>query len=197
MEDNIMCYICYDPETKDNTYLKEPSPCECKGSIVIHNKCFKTIIKSSRICSICKTKYKLQYLPSKDGLELITKVAINGDITEYTINKEGDIQGEYTVKKQTGEMIAKSMYSNGLLDGEYKTWYSNGQIECECNCEKNKINGTYRAWYENGVMMEESLYKDGLKHGLCKSWDKQGNILVSVEYNNGESIINFDDNYDS
>jgi antitoxin component YwqK of YwqJK toxin-antitoxin module len=195
MEENILCYICYDPETKNNSYLKAPPPCECKGSIVIHKHCFDQVIKKSRICSICKTKYKLEYLPNRDGLELITEVSINGDITEYTIDKEGDIQGEHTIKKQTGELIARSMYKNGLLDGEYKTWYSNGQLECVCYCERNKINGIYKAWYENGVMMEETEYKNGLKDGICSKWDKEGKLIMALNYVNGEMTSeDFEDN---
>ena len=59
MEESIVCYICYEPDTENSSYLKEPPPCECKGSIVIHKQCFEEIIKTSRICSICKTKYKI------------------------------------------------------------------------------------------------------------------------------------------
>ena len=197
MEENILCYLCYDNETEENPYLKEPPPCECKGSIVIHKGCLEEVLKASRVCSICKTKYKLYYLPNRNGLELVIETAINGDITEYTVDASGDIQGEHIVKKQTGELISKCYYKNGLLDGEYMTWYSSGQIECICHCEKNKITGIYRAWYENGVMMEETLYKDGAKHGLCKRWDKEGNLIISRHYINGELPILMPDEFDS
>lgn len=185
MEDNILCYICYDSETNENRYLKEPSPCECKGSILIHTKCFEEIIKTSRICSICKTKYKLQYLPNRNGLELIIKVEPNGNITEYTVNNEGEKHGLQTVKKQTSE-IEKSEYMNGLLHGKYRTWYGNGQLECECTCIRNRIEGEYRMWYENGQIMEHSFYIDGLKDGISKEWDINGILIIKRVYNSGE-----------
>jgi antitoxin component YwqK of YwqJK toxin-antitoxin module len=189
MEESVVCYICYEPETKNNSYLKEPPPCECKGSIVIHKQCFDEIIKTSRVCSICRTKYKIQYLPNRNGLELITEVAINGDITEYTIDEEGDKQGLYTVKKQSGEIISESNYLNGLLHGKYKSWYLNGQLECECNCFRNKIEGEYKSWYENGQLMEHSFYVEGLKDGMSKQWDINGKMKHNRVYIKGECPI--------
>jgi hypothetical protein len=197
MEEPIVCYICYENETQDNPYLKDPSPCRCKGSILIHKNCLETILNTTRKCSICRAKYNLAYLPMRNGLELITEVAINGDITEYTIDPSGDIQGEHTVTKQTGELISRCHYKNGLLHGEYKTWYSNGQVECICNCVNNKLHGEYKAWYENGVMMEHTYYKDSVKHGLCNRWDKEGNLIISRHYINGNLPIPLPDEFDS
>lgn len=189
MEESVVCYICYEPETKNSSYLKEPPPCECKGSIVIHKHCFDEIIKSSRVCSICRTKYKVQYLPNRNGLELITEVAINGDITEYTIDEKGDKQGVHTVKKQSGEIISESHYVNGLLQGKYKTWYLNGQLECECTCFRNRIEGEYMSWYEDGKIMEHSFYVDGLKDGMSKQWDMNGKMKHNRVYIKGECPI--------
>lgn len=197
MEEKVLCYLCYDEESEANPYLKEPPPCECKGSIVIHSNCLQEVLKTSRVCTICKTKYKLHYLPNRNGLELVTEVAINGDITEYTIDRLGNIQGEHIVKKQTGELISQCHYKDNLLDGEYKTWYADGQIECICNCVRNKIHGLYQAWYNNGTMMEETLYKEGVKHGLCKRWDKEGNLIITRHYINGELPLPLPDEFDS
>jgi hypothetical protein len=187
MEEVVCCYICYDPETAANPYLKNPKPCKCKGSILIHKDCLDTVIKTSRNCSICKAKYNLKYLPNRNGLELITEVAINGDITEYTVNGIGEEHGEHTVKKSTGELVSICHYDNGELHGKYQTWYPNGQLECECECKHNRITGVYKSWYENGTMMEESVYnKRGLKDGLSKKWDREGNLIISRVYIDGE-----------
>ena len=187
MEEVVCCYICYDSETPTNVFLKDPKPCACKGSILIHKDCLETLIKTSRVCSICKTKYNIKYLPSKNGLELITEVAINGDITEYTVNHDGEEHGEHTVKKSTGELVSQCYYKNGEMHGEYKTWYPNGHLECQCQTIHNRIVGEYKSWYDNGIMMEQSLYnKQGLKDGLSKKWDKEGNLIISWVYINGE-----------
>jgi antitoxin component YwqK of YwqJK toxin-antitoxin module len=191
MEEAILCYICYDPETEHNTYLKEPKPCDCKGSIVIHKNCLEDVLKTSRVCTICKTKYKLQYLPNKNGLELITKVKLNGDIVEYTVNEKEEIHGEYIVKKQSGQIVQQDNYMNGLSHGKYKTWYSNGQLECECNCFINRIEGEYKMWYENGQIMEHSFYLNGLKDGISKEWDMNGELIHNRLYIEGECPIMF------
>ncbi len=196
MEEQVTCYICYENETDDNPYLKDPPPCKCRGSILIHKNCLNTILSTSRNCSICKAKYNLAYLPTRNGLELITEVAISGDITEYTLNAAGNIHGEHTVKRSTGELISLCHYKNGLLHGEYKTWYSSDQLECICYCANNKLHGEYKAWYENGVMMEHTYYKDGDKHGLCNRWDKEGNLIISRHYIYGELPIYLPDEFD-
>lgn len=187
MEESVVCYICYDTETKDNTYLKEPPPCECKGSIVIHKNCLEEILKTSRVCTICKTKYKIQYLPNKNGLELIIKEAINGDITEYTINQDGKIEGQHIVKKQSGLIISQCEYKNGLMNGDYKTWYSNGQLECQCYIANNRIEGEYLSWFENGKLKEQTQYKNGLKDGPSKRGYKNTDLIFTKYFRNGES----------
>lgn len=186
MEESVVCYICYDTETKDNSYLKEPPPCECKGSIVIHKNCLQEILKTSRVCTICKTKYKIQYLPSRNGLELITEVSINGDITEYTINQFGKMDGQHIVKKESGLIIAQSEYKNGLMNGEYKTWYSNGQLECQCYIVNNRIEGEYLSWFENGKLKEQSQYKNGLKDGLSRFGHKNTDLIFTKYFRKGE-----------
>jgi antitoxin component YwqK of YwqJK toxin-antitoxin module len=190
MEDNINCYICYETESDKHKFIKDPLPCNCKGSILIHTQCFDKIIKTSRICSICKTKYKLEYLPNRNGLELIIKVEPNGNITEYTVNKEGEKHGLHIVKKKTSE-IEKAEYINGLLHGKYRTWYVNGQLECECTCIRNRIEGEYRMWYENGQIMEHSFYVDGLKDGVSKEWDINGILKHNRIYIKGECTVKF------
>lgn len=185
MDNNIFCYICYDKEEPNNKYLKDPYPCECKGSIVIHKKCLDNILKISRVCSICKTKYKVQYLPNINGLELITELNPNGDITEYTIDDKGNKHGEQIIKKQFGNIISQSYYLNGLLNGEYKTCYLNGQLECYCYCINNQIDGIFMSWYQNGQIMENSFYTNGLKNGSSIQWYSNGRIKYSNMYNNG------------
>lgn len=188
MEEAVCCYICYEFENKNNNYLKEPSPCKCKGSITIHKDCLNEVLKTSRNCSICKTKYNMMYLPNRNGLELMIEEAINGDITEYTIDELGNKQGEHIIKKQSGQLISKSNYNLGKLHGEYTTWYDNNQVECVCNCVDNHIEGEYKSWYDNGILMEHTFYKDGMKEGISKRWNNEGELRQSRKYYRGEII---------
>jgi antitoxin component YwqK of YwqJK toxin-antitoxin module len=176
-------------DSLDNPYTDNPVPCKCKGSIVIHKACLDNLIKNSRKCSICKSKYNIHYLPSKDGLELIRETEINGDVTEYTVDEDEEYHGEYTLRKSTGELMMHCYYVHGELHGEFKSWYKNGQIESHCNCLNNRIEGVYKAWYENGTQREQSVYKNGLKDGLLTLWDENGNKIWSRSYMRGEEVL--------
>lgn len=184
----IVCYMCYESEEINNQFVKDPQPCLCKGSIVIHKNCLELVLKNSRTCSICKTKYNLAYLPTRDGLELIVETTPNGNISEYTLNIKGKKHGTEIIKKQSGQIISKCTYINGLINGEYKTWYSNGQLECICNCIDNRIEGEYKFWYETGILMDHSYYKDGLKDGQSKQWTPTGKLRFNKIYKEGEIV---------
>ena len=188
MEEHIQCYICYENETPNNIYLKEVRPCMCKGSIIIHKECLKEIIKTSRFCSICKTKYNKQYLPQSEGKELFIETSTIGDNIEYTVNEKGEKHGTYKIKNKEGRIILLHSYINGIMEGPYIEYYENGQIKSVCKCRNNRIEGDYCEWYEDGSIMEESIYKNGLKHGECIKWIKEGGIRTAMTSNYVEGV---------
>jgi antitoxin component YwqK of YwqJK toxin-antitoxin module len=188
MKDSYLCYICYDHEKEDDLFATEPSPCTCKGSLVIHQKCLNNIIKTSRVCSICKTRYNINYLPQKDGKELVMEITNLGHRVEYTVNEHGEKHGTYTVKNMDGQTILLHSYINGLMDGPFVEYYDNGQIKSICKCKNNKIDGEYCEWYRNGIIKEESIYKNGKKHGACVEWTMKGGVIIGIttQYFQGE-----------
>ncbi len=50
------CYICFEEQSEENKFA-DPNPCNCRGTIKIHNTCFDTLTKEYDTCGICKTKY--------------------------------------------------------------------------------------------------------------------------------------------
>lgn len=188
MDDNILCYICYDYETPDSPYATNPLPCICRGSIVIHTKCLKSSINNSRHCSICKTKYNIKYLPQKDGKELIIEKDFTGRYVEYTVNDKGEKHGSYIVKNKYGHTVVMQTYINGSMEGPYVEYHSNGQIKSVCKCRNNKIEGEYCEWSSNGDIIEESNYVNGVKHGESLKWEFEGYTRVArvINYVDGE-----------
>ena len=176
-----MCYICYENESKENPYASEP--CICKGSIIIHTKCLENIIKTSRTCSICKSKYNLKYLPQKNGRELIIETSDYGDHIEYTINEQGERHGSYIIKNSDGKTLVHYSYINGIMEGPYVEYYQNGQIKFVCKCHNNCIEGEFCEWYEDGTIIEESFYIDGKKHGECIQWIREDGCRVAMTLN--------------
>jgi antitoxin component YwqK of YwqJK toxin-antitoxin module len=197
MEDKVVCYICFEHESKENQYASEPPPCVCKGSIVIHKTCLQNVIKTSRNCTICKTKYKINYLPQKDGRELVIEVSQDGERIEYTVNERGEKHGSYTIKNREGRMVLLHSYINGVMEGPYIEYYPNGQIKSVCKCRNNRIEGEYCEWAEDGSVLEESNYKDGKKHGECIRWMREGfcRTAVTLNYVEGEAEGGIDHEY--
>jgi antitoxin component YwqK of YwqJK toxin-antitoxin module len=193
MDDVILCYICYECETQDNLYATNPKPCICRGTIAIHTRCLENALKTSRNCSICKTKYNLTYLPKKDGKELIIERDILGRQVEYTINERGEKHGTYIVKNKYGRTATMQTYINGVMEGPYVEYYDDGQIKSVCKCRNNKIEGEYCEWSSSGDIIEESHYVNGVKHGDCLRWDFEGYTRVAqvINYIDGEADIEF------
>jgi antitoxin component YwqK of YwqJK toxin-antitoxin module len=180
-EEDIACYVCFEYESKNNQYAD--SPCMCKGSIVIHTKCLKSVIKTSRNCTICKTHYDLRYLPQRDGKELITRRDINGERIEYTINEMGQNHGYFMIRYPDGQTKEIYSYINGVMEGPYIEYYPDGQVKSVCKCRNGHIEGEYNEWDKYGYLVEESQYKNGVKHGKCIRWFQKGYIRVSKEIN--------------
>jgi hypothetical protein len=196
IEHQLTCYICYEKESKDNPYASEPSPCICKGSIVIHQSCLKQIITKSRNCSICKTHYNVAYLPSINGYELITEHMPNGDVIEYTINIAKQRHGTYYRKNSNGQILKIYSYINGKMDGPWVEYYPSGQIKLCCRCKNDSIDGDYTEWYRDGTIKEESFYINGLKEGECIKWKNEGGYRIgnTLHYQNGLLVLNEEDN---
>ena len=166
--DPSSCYVCC--ETSQDPFALDPLPCVCKGGTAIHVSCLSKIIEKSRICSICKTRYHLAYLPTKDGLEMVRKQTGRGEIIEYTVDEAGRKHGMYSVIDSRGQSVVVQGYEHGIRQGLYEEYYSSGTRKSRCHCVNNRIHGRYTEWFENGAFKEVSYYHQGLKHGPSTLW---------------------------
>jgi antitoxin component YwqK of YwqJK toxin-antitoxin module len=171
MVEESNCYVCL--ESTVEPFALHPLPCECKGDMKVHLSCLSRVIKRKRVCSICKTRYKLAYLPTKDGKELIIKRLKDGDIVEYTVDESGEKDGLYLLMDSSGGIIVAQHYEHGIRNGPHYEYYPSGAIKTYCICIENRIHGTYREWYEDGTLKELSYYSKGLKEGRSTIWKKQ------------------------
>ena len=162
------CYVCY--ESPHDPFALDPLPCQCKGDITIHLSCLSKIMERSRICSICKTRYHLAYLPTKNGLELVRKRTTEGNIMEYTVDEVGRKHGTYSIIDGKGQPIVIQNYEHGIRHGLYEEYYPSGVRKSRCHCVTNRIHGRYTEWFEDGSFKEVSYYYQGLKDGLSTKW---------------------------
>ena len=50
-EEANICYICYQEQSEENRFI-DPNPCNCRGTIKVHNTCFDTLITSYDACGV-------------------------------------------------------------------------------------------------------------------------------------------------
>jgi len=183
MTTETACYICYEKETSEFPYAI--NPCSCKGSIAIHLKCLQEHIRWSKVCSICHSRYRIEYLPNKHGKELITVVTKFGNTIEYTINEKGQKHGMYLIRHRNGQTMIVQSYINGIMEGPSIEYYPSGQIKMMSRFKYNRLEGEFTEWYENGLIKEESYYQDGVKHGESTIWSLHNRIGEVNVYDHG------------
>ncbi len=106
------CYICFEEQTEENSFV-DPNPCNCRGTIKIHNMCFDTLITEHDTCGICKTKYiengyKKYYYPDESLKE--EGLIVNGLKT-----------GVWKKWRATGQLQKEKNYINGKKNGLYQS----------------------------------------------------------------------------
>ena len=96
-------------------------------------------------------------------------------------------EGLYTELINSGQIVKRYYYHNGLRHGEYKE-FNSATIKEEKIYKFGKIDGTVKVYYDNTKLMEEGLYKNGLHDGISNWYDQEGKLSIEYEYNNGQLI---------
>lgn len=172
------CYICYNGESSEKPFAVDP--CDCKGSIKIHNDCLNNIISRSPNCSIC---LKPWFRPKiyRNGLEVITKFKSIEELEQGGFEDEEDIYEHYHNYKEE-----YTLDSLGRKQGLYRSWYKNGQLGSEVTCIDGKPHGYYKLWHNNGALCKKYMIYNGTKNGIVPYWTKDGNMIEIEYYVNGK-----------
>jgi antitoxin component YwqK of YwqJK toxin-antitoxin module len=101
----------------------------------------------------------------------------NYDITE-------NINGEYFLWHQNGQMRIKYNFVNNKCNGEFLSWYDNGNMCAKYNFVDNRINGEYLDWYKNGQMRTKCTYVHGNMDGEYLRWYDNGDMIMNYNYVN-------------
>ncbi len=110
-----------------------------------------------------------------------------GKIQTITTYIDGQKQGFEIQFDNTGYILSKSPFANGILDGEYLA-YNRGMVIERKPYKNGQLNGTVYKYYQNGKVMEESNYIDGVIDGVAKWYDQEGNLKIEYTYDNGKLI---------
>ena len=183
-EEPPLCYYCFEAIDASHPNVS-PQPCNCKGSITLHDTCYKTYIYKQGRCGICKQKFhKLAptlYVQQRNVHYKTVDTTLQkyeDDFLRYTWTNHGN--GTYTEyhNNNTIYKIIES-YKHGTflgiyhgfvknsIHGHFQKFYDNGQCKVDCYYDHNILHGPYKEYDREGHLLEDLLYEEGQLHGLC------------------------------
>lgn len=161
------CYICLEGEGGGHGKTFIENPCNCKGSIKVHDACFDQLCTLQNTCGACNSRWVHDYAGRKHVI--------------FT-NIYGDRHGAYEQYYGNGKIVAKGTYVDGKLEGVYQTWHKNGIQKSNVNYQNGNMEGLCQMWYENGQLLRNLYYKNGKIHGPYTSYYEDGSIKEDSNY---------------
>ena len=162
------CYVCLQEATEENPFM-DPHPCYCRGSIKLHQTCYKELETATDNCGICKKQW------NKNGT--YTTYYSNANKKTEINYVDGKRHGLYQEWHENGQKAKEINYTDGLQHGLYQQWYNNGQKAVHVEYINGKEQELYQAWWGSGQRAVEINYIDGMAHGLIQAWHKNGQKL--------------------
>lgn len=130
----------------------------------------------------------LRYEEFRRGIE-------DGNLVEKTDSGLVITKGEYIDGLKEGEWIyelndhiEKGNYRYGLKNGVWKHYDINGTKTFEGEFFEGQPKGKHKWWYANGKLKEEGKYAFGEKVGSWKKYNENGSLLITIQYKNGEEF---------
>lgn len=129
-------------------------------------------------------------------------------IEDYKNGKEDGLSTEYN---DTGKVVARGEFVNGLEEGDWfyeigdhleegryeyglkqgvwkHTYLDNNQLRFEGEFYDDSPQGKHVWYYDNGQKMLEGEYISGIKDGIWKRYYKDGTIMITIEYESGVEV---------
>jgi antitoxin component YwqK of YwqJK toxin-antitoxin module len=171
--DELMCVICY-----DSGEMMKSLPCECKGTLSFHPKCFDELKTRTHTCPTCKTDFKLP-----DGPAIITGSSTLYDDDEYSLHvtiKDSKWDGPvHAIHNLSGRRKMTLYFKNGVETGETRHYYLSGVIKDAYTVGQNyRIIGPFMSYYPNGTVRRMGYFKDSRKeYEYC--YNEDGKLMCS------------------
>lgn len=96
--------------------------------------------------------------------------------------KEGLQDGESLFFYHSGALYAVRHFQNGLLDGEQKYYYKNGLQKSILPYVQGRLDGTVQLFYPNGKLKRELSFKQSMRNGKEQMWNEDGVLLVDADF---------------
>jgi len=117
-----------------------------------------------------------------DVISNISLYTDNGDILETYEEKNGKLDGLYTMYYENKNIKSKIDYVNGMKNGNSYRYYEDGKNKGITVYKENKKNGEHKTFYENGQLSLKEEYEMGLENGMFYFYDLNGNLRRKKEY---------------
>lgn len=122
----------------------------------------------------CEKRINCNYdLIYKDGLTYLNNDLFTGDCESYY---------------ESGIIMNKQTYINGMDNGEWKYYFQNGKLETSAEFTNNKKSGQWRYYYDNGSLRQISYYKDGLKDSIWTRFNPDSTIIWKRKFINDKQV---------
>ncbi len=176
-----VCYICLEEECENNPF-KNPVPCLCKGTTMIHRKCFIEVRKKVNKCPNCKATYNCGALTLEcpPGMKLISaSVGNSGFINEYIVDKNGVKNGRNQLIFQDLYISHECTYRDGKMHGTYTRYYPSGYINYTSEYVNGMKHGVERIYYmEDEQVHKEIEFKRDIKNGFYREYSREGRLIL-------------------
>lgn len=123
----------------------------------------------------------------------------------------GQLSGSRELYDDSGQLILRETYKNGLFNGPYISYHPSGLISEEGVFEQNLMvgvwkyyydstgnalkeeiqytnnmeNGPYKEYYSTGSLKAEGVYKDELDDGPFRSYHMNGQLMLEGTFSSG------------
>lgn len=87
----------------------------------------------------------------------------------------------------SGELMEKADWSNGLQHGNYQIFFKSGNPYLQCRMTYDQRNGLCLIYAQNGKLELEANYKNNLRHGEWRFY-KNGKFQYLIKYDKGEIL---------
>lgn len=133
------------------------------------------------------------------GMKEVTTTYDNGNIKEqFTVNKNGEKEGEYKMYAESGKLKESASYKNGQLFGKRTLYFDNGNAEIEESyTDGGLLQGVYKSYYEEGALKLEKTYDNNVLTGLVKVYYPSGKLKEEVTMVNNNENGPFQEYYEN
>ncbi|MEK9604195.1 MAG: hypothetical protein VW127_07225 [Flavobacteriaceae bacterium] len=113
----------------------------------------------------------------------VKKINDQGVVVESFFVREGKLNGEYSIKYNSGEGLKDLRnYSKGLPQGSWISFYENGQKKEQVNYVNGYMQGVRKSYWNNGLVKEENEFDRGILTGVSNFYYSNGQLRKTIAF---------------